>query len=317
MKKINLNKWVWFGMLTCGCLDLDLLDDMHPSDGGALDETGAPSTTSSSKDGDGPPLPEADPSDEVAPRIMAAACGEPERAENNVCLIDGPVSAAARFSTDEPAEVSLSDEMVGLSEAWSTEHLVIFKLDTEETSTRLEVSDINGNTATVQLVLRRNDDRSPVVITEIHADPFGAEPAQEYIEIKNVGSAPVDLSGWMIDDNGDRNGDLISTGTELGADEIALIVSESYDPLSETDPQPDPGARMIRLEGSLVSNGLKNSLAESVELYDADGRLASRFDGSIGLGSEGESLHRRHELVPPLAPNAFGIIKPATPGKSP
>lgn len=317
MKKSTFVKWFLLGMYTLGCMDLDLLDDMRSSDGGVptLSEN-----STKTEGGNGVPIPEADPTDEIAPNILTSVCREPARLENDICVVEGPISASMRFITDEAATVTLSAQsradFVSLSEPWSTEHYMVMGVDGVPAQYRIDVSDFNGNTTTAEVTLTGSSG-SPVVITEILADPLGAEPAQEYIEVKNLGDDIVDLSGWMIDDNGDRDGDLIPEGTVLSPETVGLIVSDTYNTTSGVDTKPDIKALIIRVNGSLVSNGLKNSVAESVELYDVSGQMVDRYDGSVSLGAEGEALHRHHERIPPLDPNAFGELKPATPGKCP
>jgi hypothetical protein len=154
-----------------------------------------------------------------------------------------------------------------------------------------------------------------VVITEVAADPVGAEPSQEFVEIMNIGSAPVDLTGWMIDDNSDANGDLIAGGAVLGGGEIALLVAPGFDPSSPDDPAPPPDAVIVRLATSIGSNGLKNGDAESVELYDDTGILKSQYRKEAGAPQEGLSAHRRLAEIPFGDPAPFGSeARTADPG---
>ena len=191
--------------------------------------------------------------------------------------------------------------------------MVIAGVGGEETAVEIELQDINGNARRIGLPLRPAA-LPPVVITEVLGDPRGPEPAQEFIEIKNVGNREVDLTGWMIDDNNDRDGDLLPQGSVLIPGAVALIVSDTFDSASPLDPSPDPDALIIRLAGSIGSNGLKNSDPESVELYDAEGDLVSRYDGKTGPAREGESIHRCLAEIPALDPEAFGDIGVSTPG---
>jgi hypothetical protein len=132
-----------------------------------------------------------------------------------------------------------------------------------------------------------------ISITEVLADPEGAEPVQEFVEIANYGDEPVDLSGWMIDDNGDHNGDLLPEGTVLQAGEAALIVQSGF-------VSPVENLHLINIESSIGSNGLKNSESESVELYDLSGAAVSVFSSRLTPRQEC-SIVRRHVAYPDAA----------------
>lgn len=58
-----------------------------------------------------------------------------------------------------------------------------------------------------------NDCTPPIRINEVQAsDPSGAP---DWIELTNVGSEPVDLSGWVLTDDKDSDGDVIPSGISL------------------------------------------------------------------------------------------------------
>jgi hypothetical protein len=281
-----------------GCLDLELLDDMEPLDAGTAEGDGTDATDTG---GEGPPA--TDPDDEAPPELVATACGTGERADGALCVSEGPVSAAVRFTTDEPAVVGLElpDGAQGgvLSTPWSTAHHLAFGgLDPAGANpVTLSFEDVNGNEDAVGVDLVPTGGPA-IAITEVLADPNGPEPAQEFVEIANVGAAEVDLSGWMIDDNADADGDLLPTGTCLGPGAAALLVADDFDHTDGADPAPAAGALVIALESSIGSSGLKNSEAESVELYDADGQLVSMYGGQAGSPKEGRSAARIRAELP-------------------
>jgi hypothetical protein len=194
-----------------------------------------------------------------------------------------------------------------LSDAQRTTHLAAVTNLSGDADTTLTVrsADINGNEATVTVSVRGTGG-VPVVITEVLADPFGEEPSQEFVEIANIGSERADLSSWMVDDNNDQNGDLLPEGTILEAGQVAVLVSLNFvvDAAGE-DPAPADGALIVYLESSIGSNGLKNSEAETVELYDAAGNLVSAYDGRAGVLGEGISASRAFAELPDGCPEAF------------
>ena len=71
--------------------------------------------------------------------------------------------------------------------------------------------------------------RARVVITEVMFDPDGSEFYDEFVELQNVGSEFVDLSGWMVGD-GDEVDALVprSTGMVLDPGGFALILNSGY-----------------------------------------------------------------------------------------
>jgi hypothetical protein len=305
-----------------GCLDLELLDDMKPIEDTAS-EAEPSGIGASAAEGSGPTgaLPTPDPADSSAPIVMAAGCGPDEHLVGSFCIAEGPISVSFRFETDEPAvaEITGEGEMVSavFSEDWATSHhLGVFGLSEGEVLLSLAVKDINDNVFSTDLPITVKGGIA-VSVTEILADPDGPEPAQEFVEIVNYGDAPVDLSGWMIDDGGDLNGDLITEGTMLSAGKAAVIVGADYNPEEPGEPTLSADSLLIRLDSSIASNGLKNSDAETVELYDELGVLVSRYNGTAGAPREGVSTVR---LAPGLPDGDAEAFAPepgggATPGR--
>jgi Lamin Tail Domain len=314
---------LWVAIATSGCLDLDLLDNMEQvnEDGGVGgDNFGGSSDADSDVDADGDndtggaDPPEPDPQDSVAPVMSAASCDGAELEMGNYCLAQGSNSAAVRFLSDEPAQVDLdfADDIHGgvISASWATEHhLLVAGIDCDvDTTVNVTLKDASGNAEQEQLDVSCTGSAS-VVVTEVLADPLGAEPAQEFVEIINIGEEDVDLTGWMLDDNGDADGDLLPAGTMLAAGEVALIVSDSFEAGAGEDPAPDQAAKIIVIESSIGSNGLKNSEAETIELYDAAGNLVSRYGGQTGAPKEGISVVRPYAELPDTSPQVF-VLEP-------
>lgn len=295
-----------------GCMDVGLQDEVRWLDGNS-DSDGAP--TEESVSAPSPAKPAADSDDETAPVVTAPSCAPKEVALEHACAAIGPVSAAVRLRTDEPAEFVAAEvgggEMRALSPSWSTEHEVVLSLD-GKTEIPLELTDASGNTNRVTLELEPVPGPA-VVITEILADPTGPEPAQEFVEIANLGAEAVDLTGWTIDDNGDDNGDELPSGSILPSGQVALIVAPDFDPaLADGAPVPKE-AMIIRLETSIGTSGLKNSEAETVELKDALGKEVSVFTGDVAP-QPGASAGRRDPYLPEGVPGAFELAKTPSPG---
>ncbi len=130
----------------------------------------------------------------------------------------------------------------------------------------------------------------PVVITEVLANPAGAEGTQEFVELQNQGAAPLSLEGWTLADSAgsDRLTGLLQPGA------FALIVAADYSPNDSHDPPSRAGTLLLRAVGKLGQDGLSNS-GEPVELRASDGTLVSRYGGWINVSAaswNGKSVHR-------------------------
>ena len=132
-----------------------------------------------------------------------------------------------------------------------------------------------------------------VAISEVLANPKGTEPAQEYVEIVNLGIEAVSLDGWSVTDTLAKTGDPLPPES-LPPGAIGLVVPSSYQS-GGVDPAPAPGTLVLRLQGStLGSAGLANG-GEPVFLLDSEGRVISRYPGapvSGALPANGQSVGR-------------------------
>jgi hypothetical protein len=324
---------IWVAAAVCGCLDLGLLDDMDPMDSGSAAEGtsdadadadgDADADADTDSDGDGPPA--TDSADTDPPALVSLSCGAGEDDSGGICVAVGPVSASLRLATDEPASVALEVGDAGvsggvLSAAWSYEHhLGLTGLPPGvPLEAAISLVDVNENHDSVAVSVTATGGDA-VAITEVLADPAGAEPDQELVEIANLGSVALDLSGWMIDDNGDLNGDLLPDGAILEPGQVAILVGPNFDPSATEDPAPDPAALIIYLSSSIGSNGLKNSEVEPVELYDGNSGLVSRYAGQMGDPVEGRSAYRIAAELPDGDEMAWELSPAggATPGTVP
>lgn len=317
------------------CLNLDLKAEARWVD------TDSSSTTDLGSPGDGSPdhstLPGAktvsdsdepdpvpDSRDTLPPTNTRLDCGSSAEVDDHFCVSLGPGGASIRFQTDEAARVEVAGPIpvVGrvLSPRWKRHHWVFFTgIDGEMVcSVEIGVEDINGNRAIYSVSISGVVGHS-IAITEILADPLGLEPSQEFIEIYNYGGEVVELSGWMIDDNGDKNGDLLPPSTTLAPNDAAIIVGPKFDSQGGNDPPPEPGTQLIVLEGTIGSSGLKNTAVESIQLYDADGNLVSAYPGGDDVPGEGVSIERVIAELPDDDPLAFrpNPESASTPGRVP
>ncbi len=143
----------------------------------------------------------------------------------------------------------------------------------------LVVEDLAGNFAERTLEAVPGDSLVPPLgLTEVLANPRGAEPGQEFIELADLrasGAAqawdglrlvdlPVDalLQAWA---DGDTPGDPLPAFTTRPGERV-LVVASGYDPADGADPPPRPGTTLVRVDGSLAAGGLKNA-GEPLVLY--------------------------------------------------
>jgi len=124
-----------------------------------------------------------------------------------------------------------------------------------------------------------------VVLNEVMANPFGPEPAEEWIEVVNDGTAAVDLGGSTLED---QQGSVEVPPATLPPGKFALLVSEGYVVNDGRDVVPAPGTLIVRLSRL----GLSNS-GEAMTLRGPDGAPWSRFPPLVPP-REGVSVGRRH-----------------------
>ncbi len=136
----------------------------------------------------------------------------------------------------------------------------------------LEVVDLAGLRSSQSIVVTTHAAMLPITITEVCANPIGAEPDQEWIELANVGDVPARLSGVAISDRDDEPGTVLSTERTLVPGARVLLVGEDLDADAAGVP---PGTPLVVVGRTLVTAGIANS-GEALFLRDSDGqRLAS------------------------------------------
>ncbi len=132
----------------------------------------------------------------------------------------------------------------------------------------------------------------PLAITEVLANPLGPEPAQEWVELRNLGSDPVALDGLGLADS--RGADLLPTAT-LDPGAYALVVTSTYDPENGADPPPRAGTQLLRVDGRIGVDGLSNG-GEVTRLLRGD-EVVSSYGGWIDVSSVAWAGHSVHRLV--------------------
>jgi hypothetical protein len=114
--------------------------------------------------------------------------------------------------------------------------------------------------------------RPHVVLNEVLANPAGAEPAEEWVELYNDGSESVSLGGFLLEDAGGRT---LLPDASLDAGHFALIVPEAFLADDGVDPPPAPDAVLLRVP-ALGRAGLSNE-GEMLTLRAPTGMVVSTF----------------------------------------
>lgn len=147
-----------------------------------------------------------------------------------------------------------------------------------------------------------------LVLNEVLANALGPEPASEWVELVNDGSAAAELHGLRF---GDGAAEIELPDLRLEAGEYALLVREDF-PEQGPDVPPAAGTRLIRVP-ALGKNGLSNA-GESLTLHDGSGRVLSRIP-ALASAHAGVSIARRTPAASDDAADSFA--EHAAPGASP
>lgn len=179
------------------------------------------------------------------------------------------------------------------------------------TAIALDVStiDAQGKLARGVISATTSAPAAHVLLNEVFANPLGAEPSQEWVEIVNDGTMDADLQGFVLVDIG---GETPLPPATLPPGGFALIANELFTEDGELDPAPAPGALILRV-GKLGKGGLSNA-GEPLKLLDAQGAVISRFPPQP-VPKAGLSLARRTTTAPDGLAASFSV-GPATPGAS-
>lgn len=230
------------------------------------------------------------------------------------------------FQTDEPAEATVHVEGDGVTRvvaagAGATQFSAAIFLGDLPGGTAVAisvaVSDRAGNQAMSAAVpLAIPDDLLPLVITEVHANPAGPEPGQEFVEVRNPGTEAVSVGGLSI---ADAKGMDALPETVIEAGGYALIVPSGYDPASAKDTPPLAGTPLLRVDSRIGSDGLSNG-GEAIRLLSAGGGVISSYSAAVDVSAtawSGQSVHRVPETACDQAPSWTQRPLPATPGWGP
>lgn len=215
------------------------------------------------------------------PLLLGGACARDELETEIGCVLADDAHVEVRVRASEPARLRLDGGGLWASavapRGEATLALAPLAPGASFPAT-LAAIDAAGNARRVELALATTPPLAPIAITEVRADPYGAEPRQEYVEIENRGAVAIDLGGFSIADAPGSVGDVIAGPRLVPPGARALLVSDRFDPDDRgpggADAPVPPGVILVRLDGSIASGGLSNS-GEALFLRDPEGRRVS------------------------------------------
>ncbi|HET6150370.1 MAG TPA: lamin tail domain-containing protein [Polyangia bacterium] len=255
-----------------------------------------------------------DASDAAAPRVLDFAV-----------TLAGPC-AGVRFSTDEPV-VAAVIVRAGAAEAITPAGLGLAAFDlavafqgldpAAPAEIVLQLVDRAGNEAVSSAgTVEVPPATPPLAITEVLANPAGTEPAQEFVELRNLGDSDLSLAGLRLEDA--RGADVLPEAT-LAPGGYALLVPSSFDPQSTRDVAPRPGTLMVPIDARLGADGLSNA-GEVVRLRlpgTAMEPIVSSYGGWVDVSAASAAGKSVHRLVDGACDHPTAWTRPpraATPG---
>jgi hypothetical protein len=143
------------------------------------------------------------------------------------------------------------------------------------------------------------------VLTEVRADAVTPEAGGEYVEVQNLGAAPLDLSGWRLEKltgSGTLAGcDLaLATGGPVAPGGYALLTGGAWDGRYQVP----AGTPRFACGGTTLAGGLANDRAPELRLLDPAGATQATF----GLGGTAPRCPGPCERVEPTGPDAAGNL---------
>ncbi|MCC6521158.1 MAG: lamin tail domain-containing protein [Polyangiaceae bacterium] len=169
----------------------------------------------------------------------------------------------------------------------------------------VQTLDVAGRTTRADVACTTATPAAHLVVNEVLANPVGAEPAQEWVELYNDGLAPAALGGLALVDPGDT---VILPDAVLPPGGFALVVNQAFDATPPFDVPPAAGTTLVRVSGLTLTNQ-----GDPLLLEDANGVELTRFDAAVKPKS-GRSVMRVAPAAPDGWPASFALADTPTPG---
>jgi len=240
---------------------------------------------------------------------LPAAEAEPPdlRLEGSAALLALPQGSAEVVLTPSMAGSMAPQRRRFLIQTPSPSTLCLGLLEPGDYVLSASLLDARGGLELHSLTFAVREERGRPVLSEVLSNPLGPEPESEWVELVNVGRAPLDLAGWVLED---ADGGVTLPSVTLPPGGVGLVVRQDFVPASSGDVAPAADAVPIFV-AELGDGGLSNS-GEVLRLRAPTGELVSEVPAA--KTAAGQSLARR-DLLAPDWPSSFGPH--ASPGASP
>ncbi|MFM2419071.1 MAG: hypothetical protein RL385_3794 [Pseudomonadota bacterium] len=169
----------------------------------------------------------------------------------------------------------------------------------------LRLENAAGLHTDVPLAIAAHEPLPALSIDEVRADPFGPEPAQEYVEIFNFGPVALSLLGFTLSKEAEGRGVTFEPTFEIEPMERVLAVAPDFVRVTEpaahgVDEEPPAGVRLVRLSAALGLSAHGTALV----LRDSAGKRVSSAPAA-SAGHEGACIARRAMDPPAGVPAGF------------
>jgi hypothetical protein len=208
---------------------------------------------------------------------QSAACAMDEQALPIGCALISDQHVELQLFQNPAVRVlaELDKRRIALLSAAASSPLQFGELVPDRTYTLiLESIDASLHAEQISWPLRTAPPLPTLAISEVGADPNGSEPAQEYVELWNFGSAVQSLAGLHLSDDAKALGSPLPEQASVAPGAHALLVNDDFDPLDTRDQTPAPGSAIVRIGKSLTKAGLRNS-GERLYLRTTEGYRVS------------------------------------------
>lgn len=214
---------------------------------------------------------------EIGFSFLDVACAPDEVEVGRGCMLSDDESARLRLAVDRPVRAFLDSERGAARDIAPRGEIALELMGLGadvHVEAELRLIGLDGSTHAERVALETTPPLASLTISETCADPRGPEPRQEYVELLNYGTVPVELQGITLSDRVDRLGSVVTSPITLAPGGRALLVADAFDPNHPLDPPVPPGVPLVRVGTSLASGGLANA-GEPLFLRDAEGRRLS------------------------------------------
>ena len=209
------------------------------------------------------------------------------------CVLQTDQTWSLALSLDTPSRVELTveDRIVRALAPRGDVELALDALQPGmRTPATITMTSLSGMALHTEILVTTHAALAPIVIREVCANPSGDEPAQEWVELQNVGDEEASLEGLHIADRMDAEGTDIGSDRMLLPREHVLLVGDAFDPDAAGVL---PGATLIRVGRTIVSSGITNR-GEALYLRDAMQRRLAFVPAMEGF--EDRCVIRREEV---------------------